>query len=380
MRSHFKIAIALAIIGTILFSAVFLTIRISILESEVSSMKSALEDLENRMRSVERLLSQSYVVLAPYEWNVNEDGTLFSLKSSQTDKNYTAFLGLLDKAKEIGFKGIALHGVSFFYDDGLLAQALNDIEGKGLDAMLYVCWRDKTIACSFEKGNTPGSYWSVDFPLNDTQNIAFAGYLENVTMIASKFACVKGYAMFYPFINTSDYIETNMKSENYSKQLQEYVDVFKQHDTKPVYLVSDMIEDYTDALPYEISNIDGYGFTFYSKQANSTDDVRREWYWSHYQNKSKNIPDGKVLVAEWGWKTQGPSDFAYASSEEVKSDCIENMVDWASHEKAYFAYFCLHDLPQRVDSGWDWGLISNDLRLKQSGERMKQLLTDDRPP
>lgn len=377
-KSYLKVSIIIATVCIILFSGLFLAVQMLNFEAETSSLRRRIEDLEDRMRNMERLFLKSYVVLAPYEWNVNENKTMFSLKSNQTGRNYTGFLSLLEKAKEIGFKGIALHDTSLFYDDGLLAQALDDIEGKELDVMLYVYWRDKTITCSFENGNTPESYWSVDFPLNETQNSAFAEYLRNVTTIASRFACVKGYVLFYPFNRTITYIEANMKNQNYSKLMQDYVDTLKQHDTKPVYLVSDMIEDLsTNALPYDISNINGYGFTFYSKNANSTDNERLEWYWNFYNNKSINIQDGKVLIAEWGWNTQGPSNFAYASSEEAKSALIESMVNWASEKKVYFAYFCLHDLPQYTDSGWDWGLVSDNFRLKQSGEKMKHLLTGD---
>lgn len=64
-------------------------------------------------------IDQDIMVLAPYPWNVNKNETIFSLKSDH-EKNYTDFLTLLDKAKDIGFNSVALHGVSLFYDDGII--------------------------------------------------------------------------------------------------------------------------------------------------------------------------------------------------------------------------------------------------------------------
>ena len=249
------------------------------------------------------LMERDNVVLAPYHWNVNENDTMFSLKSDH-DKNYTGFLMLLNKARDIGFNGIALHDVSLFYDDGILNQTLTDIEKHDLDVILYIVWRDKTVKCTFEEGNTSESYWSVDFPFNVTQHEAFVDYLKNVTSIASGFQCVKGYALFYPFDRTDAYVENNMNDPDYRGFLQNYTDTIKMCDSRPVFLVSDMIENFTEtALPYDISGIDGYGFTFYS---NVTDDINEsllDWYRSFYEGKLVEfVPGESCLLLSGGGK------------------------------------------------------------------------------
>jgi len=323
-------------------------------------------------------IDQDIVVLAPYHWNVNKNETMFSLKSDH-EKNYTDFLTLLDKAKDIGFNSIALHDVSLFYDDGILNQTLGDIESSNLNVILYIVWRDKTVNCTFETGNTSESYWSVDFPLNVTQHEAFVDYLRNVSIIASSFPCVKGYALFYPFDRTDAYVKDNVDNPNYKRFLQNYTNTIKMYDPKPVFLVSDMVESInTTALPYDISGIDGYGFTFYSNVTDNINEPLLDWYRSFYEDKlAEYVPDGELFIAEWSWKTN-PFDATYASatSNVTKAALIVDMINYTRRHNLSHAYFCLHDIPHANYSKGDWGLIDNQFEYRCSGLVMKLVIPE----
>lgn len=285
----------------------------------------------------------------------------------------------------MNFRGVALAGLEFFVDDGLLENAINACEARNLKIQLYFpMWIDRTYLLLYPNGTATGNYylsatWSMDgFPDNTTQVNAFLDFVGNVSRTASSHN-IEQYVVFYPFDYAKpDDWKIRTTTSEYRQTLQQIINKVREFDQiHKIILVSDNVENHFglwDILPYNLTNVDGFGFCYYSEEIDQLQETNLTQVYEFYANQSRMYAKGMVSIAEWGFKTHGKWEHGLTSNETMKCQLIKRFIDLVHSWDVSWTYFTLTDW--EVESSADWGLINKDLTLKLSGETIKQKLAN----
>jgi hypothetical protein len=320
----------------------------------------------------------SFIHINPYAFN----NTPQSLRQDH-EFNWTYFLHLLDNAKIMNFRGVALAGLEFFVDDGLLEEAIDACEARNLKIQLYFpMWIDRTCLLLYSNGTATGNYylnttWALDgFPNNTTQVDAFLDFVENVSRTASSHD-IEQYVLFYPFdFAEPDDWKIKTTTSEYMQALQQIVNRVREFDQiHKVFLVSDNVENHFGLwgiFPYNLTSVDGFGFCYYSEAIDQLQEANLTKVYNFYANQSRIYAKGLVNIAEWGFKTHGKWEHGLTSNETMKCKLIRHFIDSIHPWKVSWTYFTLTDW--EAEDSADWGLINKDLSLRLSGEAMRQKL------
>jgi hypothetical protein len=329
--------------------------------------------------------TESYIVIMTYSQPENVLERCTTIRGNETKQGWVR--NWLNLAKQMGFKGVGVAELECYYLDGYLDEYLRLIGEYGLKAALYIMWRDFTINVCFAQNASrpiPNEFWMPkDFPDNTAKVSAWLSFIKDVTEIAKNHSNVEFYLLFMPF-RWQNNASTQANFENYSEYrrcMQKAVNTIKRVDpSRPVLLVSDGIEmeDLTlvqlGRIPYDLENIDGYGFTYYSRAENCFCCPHFQWIVEFYSRKIDEFLDGKgyLFLAEWGWQTNNIGVYGYCHSEARKCELVKETVKAIADLRIkYWGYFSMQDFPPENAT---FGLAYPNYTLKPSGEVMQKLL------
>ena len=288
---------------------------------------------------------------------------------------------MLSIAKDLGFKGIGVYGLEGWMAENRLPLILDLIEDYGFEALIYINWLDVT-----RNVTDPNCWDQTGFPYNQTQVDAFLNYVGNISLIARDYVCVKGYVVQYPHWKGDKMNEWWLhvvNSTEYKENLQRIIN--KIHSIDPereIYLSNDMIEHHfvsdfyqSSRVPYDFANITGFGFSCYStKLYRYLDDL--DYYYKFFKDMSKKYATGKVVFSEWGFKTNPYGNIeGRVRDEKEKAEWIKKVLEHTKPWDCPVCYFMLHDFPKEDKN--DWGIITDNLTLKESAYAFKQILNSD---
>lgn len=324
---------------------------------------------------------ESYCVNMAYSSN-NHCSTIKNNETAQEVlHNWTNLI------KDMGFKGVGLAELECYYWDDYLTTYLDYLNESGLKVAVYIMWRDFTINFTFGEPNAiPSDVWKPqDFPDNSTKCEAWISFVDNITEITKNYDNIQFYLLFMPFRWwdwEGKWYEANFSNQSgYKYWMQEVVNTIKANDDKPVILVSDGIEIENSSLipylPYGLKNIDGYGFTYYSRTPDDFCESKFNEMVSLYQKNLKDYLDGKgfLWLAEWGYQITNEYGYGRCSSESRKAQLIhETLEAIMKYQIKYFGYFAIQDFPSEKA---DFGLAYYDFTLKPSGLLMKTILKEE---
>ena len=279
------------------------------------------------------------------------------LEDHNPKEHWNQFLANLDLIKDLGFQGVKLHNVWYFWNDGILENATRAMHARNLSFIIQLQY-----------------FGSEQFPQNTTHTNA---KLDAMKKIAEQLRDEDGflwYALLYPFpaslTEKESYLKNNMKDPMYKSEFQRIVNEIRSVDNNhPIYLVSDAIEYWADfynvseAPPTDFENITGYGYMPYSR---TEDNIQWNEIVLKYYNlyKSKCSAGQNVYIDEWGVQTANPNS-GKASSETMKCQMIEDFTNKLWNWDIVWCYYALHN---RTDA--DWGLVYNNNTLQESGKYM----------
>jgi hypothetical protein len=314
---------------------------------------------------------ESHIIILTY----SQDGCK-TIRLNETKQQWVK--NWVSLAKSIGFKSIGVAELECYYLDDYLTDYLNLIREENLKASIYIYWRDFTLNVSI--GHFIEDFWKpIQFPDNATKCSKWIEWIQNVTLITKDYDNIEFYLLFLPFRWAGAYQANFYNYSGYYFWMQQAVNAIKSIDNDtPVLLVSDGIEledeNLTEYIPYGLENIDGYGFTYYSRTMNYFNESIFNDYVKFYKQKLKqHFKDGGYLcLAEWGYQTNNTYVYGYCSGENKKSELIKQTLNAISYNQIkYWGYFAIQDFPSEQA---EWGLAYFNYTLKPSGETMKELL------
>lgn len=320
-----------------------------------------------------------YVINMAYSSNGNCCTIRLNETAQEVLRNY------IDAIKDLGVKHVGVAELECYYLDGYLGDYLQLLQENGLNASIYFMWRDFTIPVDFSLERTepfPEDFWKPSgFPDNTTKVETWLQWITNVTEITKNYPNVEFYLLFMPFRWAGDY-QANFSNQTYYRlYMQQAVSTIKSIDPKPVILVSDGIEMENQSLiqyiPYDLVNIDGYGFTYYTRTQNQLDS-NLVYMTNLYQDKIKQFLNstGYLFLAEWGWQTTSPPVYGKCEGETQKSRLITETLNTIKDLRIeYFAYFCLQNYFPADNA--DFGLIYDNFTLKPSGYSFKEWISQN---
>jgi hypothetical protein len=302
-----------------------------------------------------------YCAVYPYSYN------------NMNPLNQTDFEMQIQKAKEIGFKGVLLWNVECFYDDGKLEWIMGLLKNCGLDVVIPVQYFNRACSLPF-----PSEAWNrKGFMENDEELNLFCEYLTNVSLLVRSYVNFKGWIIYYPFNSTESefwYWHERIAWISYKWKLQYVIDAIRKASGHPIYLGVELWKEYPqdlyDRLPKDFNFIDGFSFQPYNT---IKDDIQKDkikelyLYWKKF---SKN-----VQIAEFGYATQNSIyTHGLASTETRKAEMIKEFLNYVKSLgfPDFVSYFGLTDFPPE---NADFGLIYANYTLKPSGNAMKEWIT-----
>jgi len=313
---------------------------------------------------------QPYITMNPY--------ALRSAFNYTTKYNQTYFKNLMNISKNLGFKGIGVYGLEGFTDENALAEFLTDTQNYGFEALIFINWCDRIY-----KANQSETWNVTGFPDNATQVNAFLDYVQNITLTAKNFYCVKGYVLQYPYWSNLTHWRCYIaNSSSYYNNLQAIINKIKENDPhRLLYLSSDMVERHFGGfkwskLPYNFTNVDGFGFSCYSENPDTYTKTLKEYY-QFFKEKSNQYAKGYIVFSEWGFKT---NPYAITSeglvlNEKAKCEMIIKTLNTVKGWNAPVCYFMIHDFKWENDA--DWGLVTDDLQLRDSARTFQNYLNTE---
>lgn len=303
-----------------------------------------------------------------------------TIKNNETSKE--RLVKWIDSIQSIGFKGVGVAELECYYMDDYLTDYLDLLQNRNLNVAIYFMWRDFTIT-NFTFGEPHAilrEFWMPkDFPDNSTKAYEWVEWIENITKITKDYSNVQFYFLFMPFRWAGEH-EANFENQTgYRFFMQLAVNTIKQWDSKPILLVSDGIEMENKSLipyiPYDLANISGYGFTFYSRIRNGFSESAFKEMYDLYQSKIDTYLNGSgyLFIPEWGWQTTNFYVYGYCQSENDKVVLLTQTIKTFSKFKIkYWGYFAIQDFPSE---NADFGLVDDAFNLKQSGIILRELIS-----